>query len=98
MTLEDLEKIKGSDTLSGEAQDVIDAVLDELEGESPSDDDIKEFLWENINDMFMLLYSAYEYLEEQEIDEFTEAIRDGARTPQQIAGYYLEREIYEAGN
>jgi len=99
MTLEDLKKLKEGASfsiLSDEAQDLIETVSDELEGEEPSDEtQVQESLREGIEKTFMFLHDAYNYLEEQHFSDFLEAIRDGAQTPQQIAYYYLEREIYD---
>ena len=99
MTLEELKKAyeEGSRELSDEAQSVLFYTIDELEEEEePGEDEVEQRLWENLDNQFIYTQDAYDYLENQHILDFSEAIQEmGAHTPEQIAYYFLEQEIRE---
>lgn len=102
MTFAELKKAseEGSRELSDEAQTVLFYTLDELEGkEEPDEDKTEQILWENLDVAFTYTKDAYDYLENQNISDFSEAIQEmGASTVEQIAFYFLEQEIRDFVN
>ena len=99
MTLKELKKAyeEGSRELSDEARDVLFNTIDALEEEEePDEDEVEQTLWENLDIKFTYTKDAYDYLENQNLFDFSEAIQAvNAHTPEQIAYYFLEQEIRE---
>jgi len=97
MTLEDLKKAyeENARNLSDEAQAAILNTLDDLEDEEePDEEEIETTLWDHVDNTFIYTQEAYDYLENQHILDFSEAIQEmQASTPEQIAFYFLDQEI-----
>ena len=99
MTLEELKKAfeNGTFELSDDAQAVLFNTIDALEEKEDLDEDeVEQTLWDNLDAEFIYTEDAYKYLGSLNIGDFSEAIQEmGAHTPEQIAYYFLEREIRE---
>ena len=81
-------------SLSDNAVDVLEAIIDGYVLED--EDDFEVALSEELDNQFMYWADAFDYLKDNSICNFEEAINElGATSIEQFAYYYLEQEIRE---
>ena len=82
--------------VSDVASSVLDYVLDRFDGEEEIDeDDVYDAIREESDSYFIYYDDAYDYLRDNCITDFDEAIGDGCTSVCSIAYYYLVQEIEE---
>ena len=82
--------------VSDVASDVLDYVLDRFDGEEEIDEDDEYDAIRDECDAYFTYYDdAWDYLRDNCITDFDEAVRDGFMSVCSIAYYYLEQEILD---
>lgn len=87
--------------VSGTAETVLGYVLDDFSEYEDIEDEIEECdvwdaIYQSVDDYFIYYSDAWDYLQEESITDFTEAIDNvGARDVCAIAYYYLQQEILD---
>lgn len=94
MTRLELQNLLEEGGLSPKATEVVENVLELLEYDEDGESEIDNAIFEEIDNRLIYYSSAFDYLESQNITDFSEAINEyGAATVCQIAAYYLQAEI-----
>ena len=95
MKARELREILENADLSPTAYDIVDSVLDNI-GDDVDEYDIRDEIMNEIDSQFIYYDDAWNYLQEQDITDFTNAIREfGASDLMGIASYYVLQEIEE---
>lgn len=95
MNARELRRILEESNLSATAYDIVNNVIDYI-CEEPEEYDIRDEIMNEIDSQFMYYDDAWNYLQEQNITDFTDAIREfGVTDIMGIASYYLLDEIEE---
>lgn len=95
MKARELREILENADLSATAYDIVDAVLDNI-GEDVDEYDLRDEVLNEIDSQFIYYDDAWNYLQEQDITDFTNAIREfGCTDLMGIASYYVLEEIEE---
>ena len=93
MTFQDFKDLKDSGQLSDTASDTVDNIID-LRDEADMNDDADEIAWQECDKQFIYYADAWQYLQDNEITDFTEAIENmGCKDINAIATYYLMNEL-----
>lgn len=94
--LKDLEKIFAEANLSGYAENLIGSFIDEQRFTKKDEFDDEELLnWIYCSEEFIYYSHAFNYLMDENITDFREAIQDGCTDVSQIAEWHLRQECFE---
>lgn len=98
MNIKDLRELLENSSLSAQAYDIIDAVLDYVDEDVHEADyyDLEEAIQQEIDSQFIYYSDAWDYLQDNNITDFTDAINEyGVTDLVGIASYYLMQEIMD---
>lgn len=95
MKSKELREILENADLSPTAYDIVDNVLCEI-GDDVDEYDLRDEIMNEIDSQFIYYGDAWNYLQEQDITDFTNAIREfGCTDLMGIASYFVLEEIEE---
>ena len=84
-------------SVSGEAEDVLQRVLDRYDedDENIDESDVYDYVYEEAGDYFIYYSDAFDYLQDNSITDYDDAICEGCHDVCSIATYYLIEEVNE---